>query len=572
MLCFARMTLYITARSRKNPIVPWPLRSCGDFLEKIFMNNSKISLSRSLRFSRSPRVLVLLLLFASPALTQTKAPHSSAVATSSEQRTELGLQAARQNPLQLRHFLLGMPKGADLHNHLSGAVYAESWIRAAAEDHLCVDTAKLAFAKPQSSRGSGGEQPVCGDGKVPAADAYKDQHLFDALVDAFSMRGFVPSPGVTGHDHFFDTFSKFGGTDHRHLGEWIDEVATHADAQNEQYLELMHTPDFSHTAAIAREIRWHDDFSQLREELLARGLRDDVALAKTGIDQAEALRVKRERCEQPDAVSACRVQVRYLCQVLRGFSKEQVFAQTLLCFETALADPRFVGINLVMPEDGYTAMSDYALHMRMVGFLHALYPKIHVSLHAGELAPGLVPYEGLCCHVRLAVEQAQAERIGHGVDIIYENSPHALLKEMAANHVMVEISLTSNDVILGVNGKDHPFSLYRMFGVPVALSTDDEGVSRIDLTHEYVRAVQTYDLRYADLKRMVRTGLEHSFLPGASLWSAPDAFIRAVPACAHDSLGGEKPSSGCAAFLKSSERAQQQWELERRFRAFESES
>jgi adenosine deaminase len=34
-------------------------------------------------------------------------------------------------------------------------------------------------------------------------------------------------------------------------------------------------------------------------------------------------------------------------------------------------------------------------------------------------------------------------------------------------------------------------------------------------------------------------------------------------------LGTEKPSAGCAAFLKSSERAQQQWELEKRFRAFE---
>jgi len=172
----------------------------------------------------------------------------------------------------------------------------------------------------------------------------------------------------------------------------------------------------------------------------------------------------------------------------------------------------------------------------------------------------------------LAVEQAQAERIGHGVDIIYENHPHTLLKEMAANHVMVEISLTSNDVILGVSGRDHPFALYRMFGVPVALSTDDEGVSRIDLTHEYVRVVQTYDLHYSELKRMVRTGLEHSFLPGTSLWSAPDTFTRAVPACSHDSLGAEKPSSGCTAFLKSSERAQQQWELERRFHVFESES
>jgi adenosine deaminase len=35
-------------------------------------------------------------------------------------------------------------------------------------------------------------------------------------------------------------------------------------------------------------------------------------------------------------------------------------------------------------------------------------------------------------------------------------------------------------------------------------------------------------------------------------------------------LGADKPSSGCAAFLKTSEKAQQQWELERRFPEFES--
>jgi adenosine deaminase len=528
-----------------------------------------MNLSRILHNFESFVIMALLLVFAMPAPGQTKAAQSGGTQASLEQRAEANLKAARENPLQLRHFLLGMPKGGDLHNHLSGAVYAESWIRAGAEDHLCVDVAKLAFVKPQGPLGGGAEQPACGEGRVPAANAFKDQELYDALVDAFSMRGFVPSPGVTGHDHFFDTFSKFGGTDHRHLGEWIDEVATRAAAQNEQYLELMHTPDFSRTAAISKEIGWRDDFGQLRDALLARGLRDDVAVAKAGMDQAEELRAKREHCGQADAAAGCTVQVRYLCQVLRGFPKEQVFAQTLLCFETASADARFVGINLVMPEDGFTAMNDYALHMRIVGFLRRLYPKIHVSLHAGEIAPGFVPYEGLCCHVRLAVEEAHAERIGHGVDIMYENSPHALMKEMAAKHVVVEISLTSNDVILGVNGKDHPFSLYRMFGVPVALSTDDEGVSRIDLTHEYVRAVQTYDLRYADLKRMVRTSVEHSFLPGDSLWSAPDTFTRVVSACSQDSLGAEKPSSGCAAFLKSSEKAQQQWELEQRFRAFE---
>jgi adenosine deaminase len=135
---------------------------------------------------------------------------------------------------------------------------------------------------------------------------------------------------------------------------------------------------------------------------------------------------------------------------------------------------------------------------------------------------------------------------------------------------MVEISLSSNDLILGVAGKDHPFPLYRQFGVPVALSSDDEGVSRIDLTHEYVRAVQTYDLKYVDVKQMVRTGLEHSFLPGPSLWAAPDKFTTPVSACAHDPLGAEKPSAPCTAFLKSSEKAQQQWELECRLHVWES--
>ena len=534
------------------------------------MENSKNSFRRTLHCCGLCGILAASLGFAWPAAGQTKTARSAAKPASLEQRAEANLKAARENPLQLRHFLLNMPKGGDLHNHLSGAVYAESWIRAGAEDHLCVDTAKLAFAKPQALPSGGAEQGACGEGEVPAETVFKDQKLYDALVDAFSMRGFVLSPGVTGHDHFFDTFSKFGGTDHRHVGEWVDEVATSAAAQNEQYLELMHTPDFNHTAAIAKEIGWREDFGQLREALLARGLRDDVAVAKTGLDQAEALRAKREHCGQANAAIACNVQVRYLCQVLRGFPKEQVFAQTLLCFETASADPRFVGVNLVMPEDGYTAMNDYALHMRMVGFFRGLYPKIHVSLHAGEIAPGLVPYEGLCCHVRLAVEEGHAERIGHGVDVMYENNPHALLKEMAAKHVMVEISLTSNDVILGVSGKEHPFLMYKMFGVPMALATDDEGVSRIDLTHEYVRAVESYDLHYAELKRMVRTSIEHCFLPGESLWSTADAFTHVVSACSRDTLGAEKPSSRCAAFLKASERAQQQWGLERRFHAFEA--
>ncbi|HEX4002393.1 MAG TPA: hypothetical protein VHX36_07065 [Candidatus Acidoferrales bacterium] len=490
--------------------------------------------------------------------------------TVAEARVETKLEAARANPLDLYTFLRRMPKGADLHVHLSGAVYAETFIKDSVDDGLCIDIATHAFAKPRTSSTS--LAPSCADGQVPAARALEDQHLYDALVDAFSMRSFVPATGNTGHDHFFDSFDKFDGDalNPSHLGEWVDEIASRAAAQNEQYLELMHTPNFVHTIALSKTVAWNDDFGKLRDDLLAHGLRDDIGVARGEIDGAEKGRRQMERCDQPSAAPACRVEIRFLYQVLRGFPKEQVFAQTLLGFETASADPLVVGINFVMPEDGYISMRDYTLQMRMVGFFHTLYPKVHITLHAGELAPGLVPYEGLCCHIRQAIDVGHAERIGHGVDVMYENRPYDLLGEMAAKHVMVEINLTSNDVILGVTGKNHPLPIYRRYGVPVALSTDDEGVSRIDLTHEYIRAVETYGLHYADLKQMVRTSMEHDFLPGESLWRAPDGFGDSVGACSHDALGADKPSAKCADFLATSDKARAQWELERRFRAFES--
>jgi len=523
---------------------------------------------RSVQASRSLTWASIFVLLLAACIAAQGVVRKSAQQTPGEQRAERLLAAARANPLDLYAFLYRMPKGADLHVHLTGAVYAETFIKNGADDGLCIDILSHSFVKPRPSATS--LTASCADGQVPASRALDDQHLYDALVDAFSMRTFVPVTGTSGHDHFFDSFDKFDILSTRHLGEWVNEIATRAGAQNEQYLELMHTPNFDRTIELAKQVGWNDDFSKLRDELLARGLRNDVAVARGEIDEAENGRREIEHCGQPDAAPACRVEIRYLYQVLRGFPKEQVFAQALLGFETASADPRIVGINFVMPEDGYISMRDYALQMRMVGFLHTLYPKVHISLHAGELAPGLVPYEGLCCHIRLAVEVAHAERIGHGVDVMYEDRPYDLLREMAAKHVMVEINLTSNDVILGVTGKDHPLPIYRRYGVPVALSTDDEGVSRIDLTHEYVRAVETYGLHYADLKQMVRTDMEHDFLPGESLWRAPDSFGETVAACSRDSLGADKPSAKCADFLAHSEKAHAQWELERRFRAFES--
>ena len=74
-------------------------------------------------------------------------------ATAKKPGTEADASSAYQAALKkgapaLHAFLREFPKGADLHVHLSGAVYAETFIRDAGEDGLCVDPAALSFAKP----------------------------------------------------------------------------------------------------------------------------------------------------------------------------------------------------------------------------------------------------------------------------------------------------------------------------------------------------------------------------------------------------------------------------------------
>ena len=515
--------------------------------------------------------------------------NSSPDPTLREQHAIRAFDVAKQNPLQLTAFLTRMPKGADLHMHLTGSIYAETSLKEASEDGFCINLATLSFFKPERASGVP-QQAVCGEGGTLADTVFHDQKLYDSMVDSFSMRTFVPTSGVSGHDQFFATFDRFNGLGKSHTGEWLDEVATRAAAQNEQYLEIMQTPIFTGVRQISSHLQWpttpvdpaenrtgdgtgttREDLSRLRDVLLASGLRNEVATDRKELDEALADRDRIENCGQPSARAACSVTIRFLYQILRAFPPQQVFARALLAFEVASVDPRVAGLNFVQPEDSYMAMSEYHRQMLMLDYLHTIYPKVHIALHAGELAPGLVPPEGLRFHIREAVDLGHAERIGHGVDVLYEDDPHRLLKEMADRHIMTEINLTSNDVILNVKAPWHPLPAYLAAGVPVALSTDDEGVSRIDLTHEYVLAALEFHLSYLDLKRSARTSLEHSFLPGDSLWQRPDAFTRTIPACSGQSLGAANPTPTCLSFLRSSEKAAQQWELEHRYERFESD-
>lgn len=475
---------------------------------------------------------------------------------SAEQSTEKYFQTIMQDPAKLERFLYKMPKGGDLHIHHAGAGFAENMIKYAKGSDLCVNDKTFTLSWDKSCLTA---NRITNIEQVP--------EFYDAVIDAWSMRHFKPGK-ESGHDHFFATFAKYRLISKSFHQAIALEIIERAAMQNESYVELMVTLDNAASSRVGEKIGWQRNLGALRQKLLSGGLKPIIKKASRRLDAENAYLKRALRCGTATAKIGCDVTLRYLYQVAREKPPAAVFAQLVSGFEIAKQDARVLGINMAQPEDGMISMRDYSLHMRMVQFLRPLYPTVKVSLHAGELIPNLVPDAGLRFHILEAVEIAGTDRIGHGVDIAHENNRDTLLRKMAKKGILVEINLSSNEMILGVAGKEHPLPLYMHYGVPVALSTDDEGVNRANLTEQYKKAVLTYQFNYLQIKNMVRNSLNYSFLPGESLW-ADSRYQHIAGACAKDSFDTLFLSKGCANFLKYNEKANVQWTLENRFLEFE---
>jgi adenosine deaminase len=481
-----------------------------------------------------------------------------------EQRAARFFESIRKSPPQQLAFLLRMPKGADLHSHLSGSVYAERYVEWAAQKNLCVNQVTMVLSLPPC---------VTTSGQVPASNALTDGVLYRQMINAWSMR-FWEFSGQNGHDQFFDTFGKFSVATYDQTGQMLADAVKRAARGRVSYLELMLTPDGGMSSSIGQKIDWekdfHGDFQAILDKLKSNGIANASTAGIKALQDAEAEKDRLLKCGTPQADIGCSVTIRYISQVSRGAANGAVFAQMVTGFALA-NDPtsKVVALNLVQAEDGLNSMQNFSLHMQMLKFLRPLYPKARLTLHAGELSPGIVPPEGLSFHIRESVMTARADRIGHGVDIMHEDEPYELLTEMARRNVMVEICLTSNDVILGIRKEQHPLAVYMEYGVPVALATDDEGVSRSEMSREFLKAAEDQGLGYVQLKTMARNSLQYAFLSGESLWTDARKFIP-VPQCAKDVQDMRVVSNLCRQYLDGSEKARLQWKLEEDFKAFES--
>ncbi|MEK9661829.1 MAG: hypothetical protein VW644_08870 [Alphaproteobacteria bacterium] len=199
----------------------------------------------------------------------TSAPPTSLEAsrpTGTHAGAKLHLAAIRDNPVRLSAFLRAMPKGGDLHSHLSGAVYAESYIAWAAEDGLCLIVATQTVAAPPCDAAAG--RPPIGEA-VANAQAYND------LIDALSVRNYERRR-VSGHDQFFATFARFGAAGQRRAADMVAEVMARAADQNVFYLELMSSLGMHDARQLGASVGWNDDPQRMLAKLRSAGL-DDIA-------------------------------------------------------------------------------------------------------------------------------------------------------------------------------------------------------------------------------------------------------------------------------------------------------
>jgi adenosine deaminase len=113
-------------------------------------------------------------------------------------------------------------------------------------------------------------------------------------------------------------------------------------------------------------------------------------------------------------------------------------------------------------------------------------------------------------HIRMAIEELRAERVGHGIYAVQDPQVVELAKRQ---RVLFELCPTSNWLTSSVPSiTAHPIRKFMQAGVHVSINSDDPGLFGIDLTNEY--EVLQRDLRFteAEFEHLNDLAAAHSFV------------------------------------------------------------
>lgn len=417
----------------------------------------------------------------------------------------------RNNEAALTAFFSQMPKGGDLHHHYSGSIYAEPLLEDAISSDFYLNTTTMEVLKEKPSNGNWELfSTLKSRGEL---NMYKQK-----IMEKWSVKDYnhvdYPSDKL-----FFESFGKFSPSIAGNFGQGLLELKNRAITENVSYIEtqLSTIPsnintadlnDFNSKLRAFAIIRDEAGVTQLLDSIYGTLLQRDAAVYAEDFNTNFVAKLHNDL-----KIDDARFTMRYQNFVLRFMEPVDLFKNLVVAFISANTSPLMAGVNIVSPEDGETAMKDYWLHMVMFNYCHSQFPGVKYSMHAGELTLGLVQPEDLTWHIRDAVYTAGAYRIGHGVDMAYEEKSYELLRYMAKNNIAIEINLVSNEFILKVKDSRHPITLYKEFGVPIVISTDDAGILRTNMTEQYVLLAKRYkEVSYANIKQYVYNSIFYSFI------------------------------------------------------------
>ncbi|TPG32088.1 adenosine deaminase [Flavobacterium pectinovorum] len=431
------------------------------------------------------------------------------------QTAENYLDKNRNNEALLTAFFQQMPKGGDLHHHFSGSIYAEPLLERAIAENFYLNLETMEVSKTKPSKGNWQTfSALKNEGKL----AFYEQQIMQTW-SAKDYNGSVPSD-----DLFFDSFQKFENTIQGHFPEGMLELKKRAIAENVSYIETqlstipcdMNVSDLTDFNTKLRQAATQKDEKtvlKLLDELYKSIQQKDAKKYATDFNTNFIAKLHKDLKIDDDKFT-----MRYQNFVLRFMDPVDLFKNLTIAFISANDSKLVAGVNIVSPEHGENSMKDYWLHMVMFKYCHSKFPDVKYTLHAGELTLGLVQPEDLTWHINAAIHIAGANRIGHGVDIAYEENSYDLLRYMAKNNIPIEINLTSNEFILKVKENRHPFTLYKEFNVPIVISTDDAGILRTNMTEQYVLLAKRYpDVTYATIKQYVYNSINYSFIQDAAV-------------------------------------------------------
>ena len=403
-----------------------------------------------------------------------------------------------QDPEDLYRALYYMPKGGDLHNHLSGSNYSEWWYELALAEEArgyryytkvrienCVDYGSNQF----------GPTPYLMLFRTISASEYEtlnacEQSEFKALdaLNAEEKAGWFDSIRLDkpyeGRDEFFQThWQRLGPLTQN---PWL---------QAETLVRNMQ--------AFAEE-----GLRYLEPQVQVAGF---VGPDGSPISPQQTADILRARLREADAV-ATGVTVRLQLPILRFLPNAEDALAAVYEFVHE-NDDLFVAVNMVGRED-----NDKGYPLRFLPTLRELrrqYSGVRLSIHAGEVDE---PNE----HVRDTLLLG-ADRIGHGVNLISDADTMLLMRH---GPYLVEINLISNLLLNYVSDyAQHPFPEYLRTGIPVALSTDDRGMWESNISDEFFVAVTEFDLSWEEVKRLSLNSLEYAFVDDETKRTLMDGLL-----------------------------------------------